>query len=117
MFGDFYVHFEHYLDEMIFSFSVFIYCSLFSSSSSSGIFGCLPFHFCVRIVDCYLVEGEKFLYRIAMALARLFEKTQKKPLDIEQMRVFCQDIATIITPTELIQQAIKITRFSRKGIF
>lgn len=51
-----------------------------------------------------------------MALARLFEKTQKKPLDIEQMRVFCQDIATIITPTQLIQQAIKITRFSRKGI-
>ncbi|KAH9418418.1 hypothetical protein DERP_011280 [Dermatophagoides pteronyssinus] len=80
------------------------------------IFGCLPFHFCVRIVDCYLVEGEKFLYRIAMALARLFEKTQKKPLDIEQMRVFCQDIATIITPTQLIQQAIKITRFSRKDI-
>ena len=35
---------------------------------------CLPFNIVVRIFDCYLLEGEKIIYRIALALFKLKEK-------------------------------------------
>ena len=82
----------------------------------SGIFACLPFHFCVRIVDCYLVEGEKFLYRIALELAQLYEKHLKQSITIEGMREFCENLSSIITPSQLIINATKLSRLSRKGI-
>ncbi|KAI7693033.1 TBC1 domain family member 24 [Sarcoptes scabiei] len=80
------------------------------------IFGCLPFHFCVRIVDCYLVEGEKFLFRVALILIQLFEKTLKQSLTLEQMRTFCENIQEVLQPSQLINQASKINRFSKKDI-
>lgn len=78
------------------------------------IFASLPFHHCVRIVDCYLLEGEKFLYRIALELALLFEKYNHKPIDLEQMRHFCENIP--VTPSQLIAGAISLSRLSRKDI-
>lgn len=80
-----------------------------------GIFGCLPFHFCVRIVDCFLVEGEKFLYRIALALIKLYDKHQKTEISLVKMRKFCEDISEILTPSQLINKALKIQMFSKKG--
>jgi len=34
---------------------------------------CLPFDIVVRVFDCYLLEGEKILYRVALALFKLKE--------------------------------------------
>ena len=34
---------------------------------------CLPFDVVVRVFDCYLLEGEKILYRVALALFKLKE--------------------------------------------
>lgn len=81
-----------------------------------GIFASLPFHHCVRVVDCYLLEGEKFLYRIALELALQFEKHRKKPATLEEMREFCENIAEYVTPSQLISNASKLSRLSRKGL-
>lgn len=81
-----------------------------------GIFASLPFHHCVRVVDCYLLEGEKFLYRIALELALQFEKHRKKPVTLEEMREFCENIAEYVTPSQLISSASKLSRLSRKGL-
>ncbi|KAH9388583.1 hypothetical protein TYRP_007925 [Tyrophagus putrescentiae] len=80
------------------------------------IFASLPFHHCVRVVDCYLLEGEKFLYRIALELALQFEKHRKKPATLEEMREFCENIAEYVTPSQLISNASKLSRLSRKDI-
>lgn len=77
---------------------------------------CLPFHHLVRVIDCYLAEGEKFLFRVALCLALLHHKhASEHVLTLERMRVFCQSIGDLVTPQQLIVSALKITRLSRKG--
>ena len=37
-----------------------------------------PLYFQVRVLDCYLVEGPKVLYRIGLAVLNLFNKQSGK---------------------------------------
>ncbi|CAG2167456.1 unnamed protein product [Oppiella nova] len=76
----------------------------------------LPFHHVVRVVDCFLVEGEKFLFRVALTLALLCHKTKGDGLSLDKMRDFCESIADVISPNKLIATALKVTRLSRKDI-
>ncbi|XP_036362769.1 GTPase-activating protein skywalker-like isoform X2 [Octopus sinensis] len=45
------------------------------------IFRDLPFHFLVKVIDCYLLEGYKVFYRVSIVLLTLFSKQSgKQPL-------------------------------------
>lgn len=61
------------------------------------------------------MEGEKFLYRVALELALQFEKHKKEPITLEAMRQFCENITEYLTPSQLISNASKVSRLSRKG--
>ncbi|CAG2103129.1 unnamed protein product [Medioppia subpectinata] len=73
----------------------------------------LPFHHVIRVIDCFLVEGEKFLFRIALSLAIQCQK-HKNGINLEKMREFCENIQ--ISPQKLISVALKVTSLSRKGL-
>lgn len=44
---------------------------------------CLPFEICVRIFDCYFLEGEKIIYRVALAILKLNEEKLLKSKHFE----------------------------------
>jgi len=85
------------------------------------IFIGLPFDHIIRIIDCFLVEGTKFLYRIALTLLQLYKKfrpvssiIQSSPFTLEMMLNFCSQIK--LNPEELINSAISLNRLSRNKI-
>ena len=102
------------------------------------IFIGLPFNHIVRIIDCYLIEGSKLLFRIGIAILILFKRhldkrafslnenvffaqrflrrfsnTQPDPgfeLEINKVMTFCEQIKE--SPTELMELAFSLARFS-----
>lgn len=44
---------------------------------------CLPFEVCVRIFDCYFLEGEKIIFRVALAILKLNEEQLLKAKHFE----------------------------------
>lgn len=91
------------------------------------VLGDLPFSHMVRILDVYLVEGYKVLYRVAIALLKFYRKhkaglqgSQQQQQDSAtvkaDIRAFVQDIASVITPDKLLEKAFSIRLFSRKEI-
>lgn len=85
------------------------------------IFIGLPFEHVIRIMDCFLVEGTKFLYRIGLALLILYKNSRPvssrlsvSPLTLELMLSFCETIK--LTPDELITAATRLRRLSRAKI-
>ena len=70
----------------------------------------------IRIMDCFLLEGEKFLFRVALTLALLYQKHKKQNISLDRMRTFCESLATVVSPSQLIAQSLKVTRVSRKEI-
>lgn len=85
------------------------------------IFIGLPMAHVVRVVDCFMLEGNKFLFRIALALLLLYRQHCKtnndQTLSHQQMMSFCESIEKNgITPQGLVTQAVKLTRISRSKI-
>uniref|UniRef100_H3D5I4 TBC1 domain family member 24 n=1 Tax=Tetraodon nigroviridis TaxID=99883 RepID=H3D5I4_TETNG len=90
------------------------------------VLGDLPFSHMVRILDVYLVEGYKVLYRVAIALLKFYRKHKAGLQGSQQqqdsatvkadIRAFVQDIASVITPDKLLEKAFSIRLFSRKEI-
>jgi len=102
------------------------------------IFIGLPFPHIVRIIDCYLIEGSKLLFRIGIAILILFKRhldkrtstinenaffaqkflrrfsnTQPDPgfeLEINKVMTFCEQIKE--SPAELMEIAFGLARFS-----
>ncbi|GAB1601195.1 GTPase-activating protein skywalker-like [Argonauta hians] len=60
------------------------------------IFKDLPFHYLVRVIDCYLLEGFKVFYRVALALLSQFHKQSGK-----------QSLSANQTVQQAIQQSIE----------
>ncbi|CAF1065546.1 unnamed protein product [Brachionus calyciflorus] len=81
------------------------------------IFESLPFNYILNIVDCFLLEGQKTLYRFGLAILDTFYKsTQNRPLSlkINCMKDFC---ARITIPYErLLKTAFNYRNMSRKDI-
>lgn len=93
------------------------------------VLGDLPFSHVVRVLDVYLVEGYKVLYRVAVALLKFYRKhkmgaeggqgnqqqedSNKIKADIQ---VFVKGIASTVTPDKLLEKAFSIRLFSRKEI-
>ena len=53
---------------------------------------------------------------MALSLALLFEKRSKQSMTLEKMRAFCESIACVVSPQQLIVSALKITRLKAKDI-
>ncbi|XP_068610849.1 TBC1 domain family member 24 [Brachionichthys hirsutus] len=93
------------------------------------VLGDLPFSHVVRILDVYLVEGYKILYRVAIALLKFYRK-HKAGLQGDQadeprqgsdkvradIQAFIKGIASTISPDKLLEKAFSIRLFSRKEI-
>lgn len=88
------------------------------------VFGDLPFSHAARVMDVFLVEGFKVLYRVALALLKLYRKqkldknTSRKDVGgvRDDMREFVKSIASSVSPDKLMEKAFAIRLFSRKEI-
>ncbi|KAK5850728.1 hypothetical protein PBY51_001580 [Eleginops maclovinus] len=88
----------------------------------------LPFSHMVRVLDVYLVEGYKVLFRVAIALLKFYRKHKagavggegSQPQDSGKVRAdiqaFIKGIASTVTPEKLLEKAFSIRLFSRKEI-
>ncbi|KAK5881104.1 hypothetical protein CesoFtcFv8_021947 [Champsocephalus esox] len=88
----------------------------------------LPFSHMVRVLDVYLVEGYKVLFRMAIALLKFYRKHKaeaqggegSQPQDSGKVRAdiqaFIKGIASTVTPEKLLEKAFSIRMFSRKEI-
>eukprot|EP00092_Neocalanus_flemingeri_P037875 GFUD01041228.1.p1 GENE.GFUD01041228.1~~GFUD01041228.1.p1 ORF type:complete len:554 (-),score=152.51 GFUD01041228.1:339-2000(-) len=89
------------------------------------IFENLELKFLSRVMDCYLYEGHKVLFRTALALLKLFHKavldkkgdwynSTKKDGIHKTFASYCTKLN--ISPEDLLKTAFKIPRFSRSDI-
>ncbi|XP_050427329.1 GTPase-activating protein skywalker-like isoform X4 [Adelges cooleyi] len=85
------------------------------------IFQGLPFHHAVRVMDCYLHEGVKVLYRVSMAILQLFYKYTSASNSIwaEEIISHGVDVALInfcrqmpANPQKVLKTAFKIRGLS-----
>ncbi|XP_026114157.1 TBC1 domain family member 24-like isoform X1 [Carassius auratus] len=91
------------------------------------VLGDLPFSFAARVMDVYLVEGYKVLYRVALAILKFYRKqrsaatssalTKQDSAAIRSdIQAFVQNIGKSVTPDKLLEKAFSIRLFSRKEI-
>ncbi|XP_071763444.1 TBC1 domain family member 24 isoform X2 [Centroberyx gerrardi] len=93
------------------------------------VLGDLPFNHVARVLDVYLVEGYKVLYRVALALLKFYRKNKagaqggqagQQQQDSEGVRgdiqAFIKGIGSTVTPDKLLEKAFSIRLFSRKEI-
>ncbi|CAF4406600.1 unnamed protein product [Rotaria sp. Silwood2] len=80
------------------------------------IFRYLPFSYLVKIMDCFLLEGPKILFRISLTLIHLFSKEIKRESDrnIQNIADFCQRIPVSID--HLLHIAFHIRNLKRRTI-
>ncbi|XP_035693950.1 GTPase-activating protein skywalker-like [Branchiostoma floridae] len=81
------------------------------------IFGALPFEYVVHVMDCYLVEGLKVLYRVGVALLDKWHKqiNGAPPSDVRQsIQDFCRNISSHFPVKDILKKAFKIRNLSRK---
>ncbi|NWX31065.1 TBC24 protein, partial [Notiomystis cincta] len=88
----------------------------------SWLFPGLPFGYAVRVLDVFLLEGQKVLYRIALALLRHFRLSAApagpQGSDIRaQLQAFARNIAEHVSVDKLLERAFGIRLFSRKEIW
>ncbi|TNN42780.1 TBC1 domain family member 24 [Liparis tanakae] len=90
------------------------------------VLGDLPFSHTVRVLDIYLVEGYKVLFRVALALLKFYRKHKAEggPAGPQQdsgkvkddIQAFVKGIGSTVTPEKLLEKAFSIRMFSRKEI-
>ncbi|XP_074867045.1 TBC1 domain family member 24 isoform X3 [Carettochelys insculpta] len=85
------------------------------------LFGELPLVYVTRVFDVFLVEGYKVLYRVALALLKVFHRVRAgQPMESDNVqqdiRAFVRDIAKSVSPEKLLEKAFAIRLFSRKEI-
>ncbi|NXA51599.1 TBC24 protein, partial [Nothocercus julius] len=88
----------------------------------SWLFHDLPFSYAIRIFDVYLLEGQKVLYRIALALLKQYRLSvtaaELEGTDIKaDLQAFVQNIGEHVTVDKLLERAFGIRLFSRKEIW
>ncbi|XP_028844303.1 TBC1 domain family member 24 isoform X2 [Denticeps clupeoides] len=91
----------------------------------------LPFAHATRVLDAFLVEGYKVLYRVALALLKFYRKQrggggggkqQAQPPQQDSagvkadIQAFVRGLASTVTPDKLLEKAFSIRLFSRKEI-
>jgi hypothetical protein len=77
---------------------------------------CFPFELVVRIFDCYLLEGEKIIYRIALAIIKSKEAELLKAKHFESLMEHLKNATSEIKdPGQLLDTAFNFS-FSRNHI-
>ncbi|XP_051240168.1 TBC1 domain family member 24 [Dicentrarchus labrax] len=82
------------------------------------IFADLPFTYAIRVLDVYLLEGYKVLYRVALALLSLYKvSVSSRVADVEDFRTdmksFVQNVARHCTAEKLLEKAFMIPMATR----
>ncbi|XP_049576784.1 TBC1 domain family member 24 [Syngnathus scovelli] len=85
------------------------------------IFADLPFTYAIRVLDVYLLEGYKVLYRVALALLSLYKvSVSSRVADVEDFRTdmksFVQNVARHCTAENLLQRAFLVPIATRKEL-
>lgn len=93
------------------------------------VLGDLPFCHIVRVLDVYLVEGYKVLYRVAIALLKFYRKQKmggqggqgsQQLQDSGKIRsdiqAFIKGIGFTVTPDKLLEKSFSIRLINRKEI-
>ncbi|XP_069036808.1 TBC1 domain family member 24 [Lepisosteus oculatus] len=85
------------------------------------VFGDLPLAHAARVLDVFLVEGYKVLFRVALALLKFFRRMRSGPpqevADLRgEIRAFARGIGSCVSPDKLLEKAFAIRLFSRKEI-
>nr|DBA27648.1 TPA: hypothetical protein GDO54_008117 [Pyxicephalus adspersus] len=89
------------------------------SDWQSWIFGDLPFEYAIRVFDVFLLEGNKVLYRVALALLKQYKLHidyvgQDIRSDIQE---FVKNISLYICIEKLLDKAFSIRLFTHKEIW
>lgn len=85
------------------------------------IFANLPFTYAIRVLDVYLLEGYKVLYRVALALLSLYKvSVSSRVADVEDFRTdmkrFVQNVARHCTAEKLLEKAFMIPIATRREL-
>lgn len=85
------------------------------------IFADLPFTYAIRVLDVYLLEGYKVLYRVALALLSLYKvSVSSRVADVEDFRTdmkrFVQNVARHCTVENLLERAFQIPMATRREL-
>ncbi|CAF94017.1 unnamed protein product, partial [Tetraodon nigroviridis] len=90
----------------------------FYSDWITWIFADLPFTYAIRVLDVYLLEGYKVLYRVALVLLGLYKiSVSSRVADVEDFRTdmkkFVENIARHCTVEKLLEEAFMIPMATR----
>ncbi|KAL1005930.1 hypothetical protein UPYG_G00065800 [Umbra pygmaea] len=85
------------------------------------IFADLPFTYAIRVLDVYLLEGYKVLYRVALALLSLYKvSVSSRIADVEDfrrdMKSFVENVARHCTAEKLLEKAFSIQMATRREL-
>ncbi|XP_068607359.1 TBC1 domain family member 24-like [Brachionichthys hirsutus] len=85
------------------------------------IFADLPFTYAIRVLDVYLSEGYKVLYRVALALLSLYKvSVSSRVADVEDFRTdmksFVENVARHCTVEKLLEKAFTISMATRREL-
>ncbi|XP_020516947.2 TBC1 domain family member 24-like [Labrus bergylta] len=85
------------------------------------IFADLPFTYAIRVLDVYLLEGYKVLYRVALALLGLYRvSVSSRVADVEDFRTdmksFVQNIARHCTAENLLKRGFMVPMATRREL-
>lgn len=77
------------------------------------IFADLPFSYAIRVLDVYLIEGYKVLYRVALALLSLYKvSVSSRVADVDDfkqdMKRFVENVSRHSSVDDLLQRAFSI---------
>lgn len=85
------------------------------------IFADLPFTYAIRVMDCYLLEGYKVLYRVALTLLGLYKvSVSSRVADVEDFRTdmkrFVENIDRHCSAEKLLEKAFLIQMATRREL-
>ncbi|XP_010791878.1 TBC1 domain family member 24-like [Notothenia coriiceps] len=85
------------------------------------LFADLPFTYAIRVLDVYLLEGYKVLYRVALALLSLYKvSVSSRVADVEDFRTdmkrFVESVARHCTAERLLEMAFMIPMATRREL-
>ncbi|KAM9314514.1 TBC1 domain family member 24-like [Pholidichthys leucotaenia] len=85
------------------------------------IFADLPFTYAIRVLDVYLLEGYKVLYRVALVLLDLYKlSVSSRVSDVEDFRTdmksFVQNVARHCTIEKVLEKAFMIPMATRREL-
>ncbi|XP_073463090.1 TBC1 domain family member 24-like [Aquarana catesbeiana] len=89
------------------------------SDWQTWVFGDLPFEYAIRVFDVFLLEGNKVLYRVALALLKQYKlQTEYVGQDIrEDIQNFVKNISQYVCVEKLLDKAFSIRLFTHKEIW